>query len=101
MNHPVTFQVNGTFTRRASVWLILNPLQYRFQQFGRCSAGLRHFLVRAGQGSFMTAEVAQAADEIEAAPFDALIIGAGFSGLYALYRLRRLGLRARVLEMAE
>jgi cation diffusion facilitator CzcD-associated flavoprotein CzcO len=33
--------------------------------------------------------------------FDALVIGAGFSGLYALYRLRQLGLRTCVLEMAE
>ncbi|MFZ1163435.1 flavin-containing monooxygenase [Mycobacterium sp.] len=33
--------------------------------------------------------------------FDALVIGAGFSGLYTLHRLRRLGLAARVLEMAE
>src|ERR1700742_4440768 len=33
--------------------------------------------------------------------FDALVIGAGFSGLYMLHRLRQLGLRARVLEMAE
>jgi cation diffusion facilitator CzcD-associated flavoprotein CzcO len=33
--------------------------------------------------------------------FDALVIGAGFSGLYALHRLRQLGLRIRVLEMAE
>src|SRR6202795_160743 len=33
--------------------------------------------------------------------FDALVIGAGFSGLYALHRLRQLGLRTRVLEMAE
>lgn len=32
---------------------------------------------------------------------DALVIGAGFSGLYALHRLRELGVRARVLEMAE
>ena len=30
-----------------------------------------------------------------------IVIGAGFSGLYALHRLRELGLRARVLEMAE
>jgi cation diffusion facilitator CzcD-associated flavoprotein CzcO len=35
------------------------------------------------------------------ASFDALVIGAGFSGLYALHRLRQLGLRTRVLEMAE
>src|SRR6201990_567916 len=33
--------------------------------------------------------------------FDAISIGAGFSGLYVLHRLRQLGLRARVLEMAE
>jgi len=33
--------------------------------------------------------------------FEAIVIGAGFSGLYALHRLRELGVRARVLEMAE
>src|SRR5580698_550608 len=32
---------------------------------------------------------------------DALVIGAGFSGLYTLHRLRQLGIRTRVLEMAE
>jgi cation diffusion facilitator CzcD-associated flavoprotein CzcO len=38
----------------------------------------------------------------EAGPrFDVIVIGAGFSGLYALHRLRGLGLRTRVLEMAE
>ncbi|ORV82237.1 cyclohexanone monooxygenase [Mycobacterium interjectum] len=35
------------------------------------------------------------------AHFDALVIGAGFSGLYMLHRLRQLGIRARVLERAE
>jgi cation diffusion facilitator CzcD-associated flavoprotein CzcO len=35
------------------------------------------------------------------ASFDVLVIGAGFSGLYALHRLRQLGMRTRVLEMAE
>jgi cation diffusion facilitator CzcD-associated flavoprotein CzcO len=35
------------------------------------------------------------------ASFDALVIGAGFSGLYMLHRLRQLGVRTRVLEMAE
>jgi cation diffusion facilitator CzcD-associated flavoprotein CzcO len=35
------------------------------------------------------------------ASFDVLVVGAGFSGLYALHRLRQLGLRTRVLEMAE
>jgi cation diffusion facilitator CzcD-associated flavoprotein CzcO len=37
----------------------------------------------------------------QAAHFDALVIGAGFSGLYMLHRLRQLGIRIRVLEMAE
>jgi cation diffusion facilitator CzcD-associated flavoprotein CzcO len=32
---------------------------------------------------------------------EAIVIGAGFSGLYALHRLRELGVRTRVLEMAE
>ncbi len=32
---------------------------------------------------------------------DVLVVGAGFSGLYMLHRLRQLGIRARVLEMAE
>ncbi|SPM31455.1 flavin-containing monooxygenase [Mycobacterium terramassiliense] len=35
------------------------------------------------------------------AHFDALVIGAGLSGLYMLHRLRQLGVRARVLERAE
>ena len=33
-----------------------------------------------------------------AADFDAIVIGAGVSGLYQLYRLRQLGLRVRVFE---
>src|SRR5271170_3302223 len=37
----------------------------------------------------------------KAGHFDALVIGAGFSGLYMLHRLRQLGIRTRVLEMAE
>ncbi|MCX5445678.1 flavin-containing monooxygenase [Streptomyces nigrescens] len=37
-----------------------------------------------------------------AAPqLDAVIVGAGFSGLYQLYRLRALGLRTRVLEACD
>src|SRR5712671_3687424 len=42
-----------------------------------------------------------AAFKVEADPatdFDAVIIGAGVSGLYQLYRLRQLGLRVRVFE---
>src|SRR5260370_3416885 len=42
-----------------------------------------------------------ASDADGAAHFDALVIGAGFSGLYMLHRLRQLGIRTRVLEMAE
>ena len=33
--------------------------------------------------------------------FDAIVVGAGFSGLYALYQLRERGLKVRVLDMAE
>ncbi|WP_029111520.1 NAD(P)/FAD-dependent oxidoreductase [Mycobacterium sp. URHD0025] len=33
--------------------------------------------------------------------FDAIVVGAGFSGLYALHRLRESGLRVRVLEKAD
>ena len=35
------------------------------------------------------------------ARFDAIVIGAGFSGLYALHRLRELGVQTLVLEVAE
>jgi cyclohexanone monooxygenase len=42
-----------------------------------------------------------AIDAGDATHFDALVIGAGFSGLYMLHRLRQLGIRTRVLEMAE
>jgi cation diffusion facilitator CzcD-associated flavoprotein CzcO len=31
---------------------------------------------------------------------DAVIVGAGFAGLYALYRLRELGFSARIYEAA-
>jgi cation diffusion facilitator CzcD-associated flavoprotein CzcO len=34
----------------------------------------------------------------DAGPFDVIVIGAGVAGLYQLYRLRELGLRARVFE---
>jgi cation diffusion facilitator CzcD-associated flavoprotein CzcO len=43
----------------------------------------------------------QAARQIEADPaadFDAIVIGAGVSGLYQLYKLRELGLKVRVFE---
>ncbi len=38
------------------------------------------------------------ADALGATRYDAIIIGAGMSGLYQLYRLRQLGLRVLVLE---
>src|SRR5882762_4388760 len=34
----------------------------------------------------------------EALDYDAIVIGAGMSGMYMLYRLRELGLRVRVFE---
>ena len=37
---------------------------------------------------------------LEAREYDVIIVGAGFSGLYALHKLRRLGFTARVLERA-
>jgi cation diffusion facilitator CzcD-associated flavoprotein CzcO len=39
-----------------------------------------------------------ASPKTQAPEYDALIIGAGISGLYQLYRLRELGMRVRVLE---
>ena len=33
-----------------------------------------------------------------AATYDAIIIGAGFSGIYQLYRLRQLGMKVRLFE---
>jgi cation diffusion facilitator CzcD-associated flavoprotein CzcO len=51
------------------------------------------------------AKVRAAADESGQAPardFDAVIVGAGFSALYMLHRLRdTLGLSARVFEAAD
>src|SRR5689334_24277373 len=37
----------------------------------------------------------------EVAAYDAIVIGAGISGMYQLHRLRGLGLRARVFEAAD
>ena len=36
----------------------------------------------------------------QATQFDVLIVGAGFAGMYMLHRLRKLGMRARVLDAA-
>jgi cation diffusion facilitator CzcD-associated flavoprotein CzcO len=37
-------------------------------------------------------------DPAPALDYDAIVIGAGMSGLYQLYRLRELGLKVRVFE---
>ena len=39
-------------------------------------------------------------ETVETGEYDALIVGAGFSGMYMLYRLVNLGLRVRVIEEA-
>ena len=46
--------------------------------------------------------VAEAIDrELAPAQLDAIVVGAGFAGLYALHRLRGLGLSVRVLEQGD
>ena len=40
-------------------------------------------------------------DDTSASRLDAVIVGAGFAGMYMLHRLRGLGLRARVLEAGD
>src|SRR3954447_16067201 len=45
-----------------------------------------------------SAAVQLQADEDQVPGYDAIIIGAGVSGLYQLYKLRQLGLRTLVLE---
>jgi cation diffusion facilitator CzcD-associated flavoprotein CzcO len=42
--------------------------------------------------------MAQSTAPAEAEEFDAIIVGAGISGMYQLYRLRELGMKVRVLE---
>ena len=43
--------------------------------------------------------VAERPDAAKATTYDAIIIGAGISGMFMLYRLRELGMTARVFEM--
>jgi cyclohexanone monooxygenase len=45
-----------------------------------------------------TKDKTNGADPAAAADFDAVIVGAGFAGMYMLHRLRGMGLSARVLE---
>ena len=42
-----------------------------------------------------------AKEHSDAASFDAVIVGAGFAGLYMLHRMRNMGLRCRVFEAAD
>jgi cyclohexanone monooxygenase len=48
-----------------------------------------------------TTTTAQPAPSKQPVAFDAVIVGAGFAGLYMLHRLRGLGLSARVIEAAD
>src|SRR3954468_7898089 len=41
------------------------------------------------------------ADSARPGSFDAVVVGAGFAGLYMLYRLRGLGFSVRVLEAGD
>ncbi len=41
------------------------------------------------------------ADKQSGESYDAIIVGAGLAGLYQLYRLRELGLKARIIEAAD
>src|SRR6201985_1295748 len=43
-------------------------------------------------------QIETSSDTAPALDYDAIIIGAGMSGLYQLYRLRELGMRVRVFE---
>src|SRR5258707_7793203 len=56
-------------------------------------------LSRIGKANMVALEaVAHATKTDTAADFDAIVIGAGVSGLYQLYKLREIGLRVRVFE---
>ena len=46
----------------------------------------------------VTHAVAERPQSAKAANFDAIIIGAGISGIFMLYRLRELAMTARVFE---
>ena len=46
----------------------------------------------------MDAPQTMAAPKATATKYDAIVIGAGMSGMYQLYRLRELGMTVKVLE---
>ena len=43
-------------------------------------------------------DLSQDAEAESHQPFDVVVVGAGFAGLYMLYRLRELGLRVQLFE---
>src|SRR3954467_15413298 len=83
MNQPVTFQVKGTFTQASLDASLINGSDYSIV-FGSSGPA-------AAQGGAVVVQ----------GRFDAIVVGAGFSGLYALHRLRELGLRVVVIERAD
>src|SRR3954469_7685338 len=83
MNQPVTFQVKGTFTQASLAASLINGRDYSIV-FGSSGPA-------AAQGGAVVVQ----------GRFDAIVVGAGFSGLYALHRLRELGLRVVVIERAD
>jgi cyclohexanone monooxygenase len=46
-------------------------------------------------------DASAADDRSSSTPFDAVVVGAGFAGIYALYRLRKAGLKAVGFEAGE
>src|SRR5580658_3809687 len=50
------------------------------------------------QGAGVCRTIWAVADETRAGDYDAVVIGAGFAGLYMVYRLREAGFRVRGLE---
>jgi len=61
-------------------------------------ATLAHVLQRRKQVMPDTHVVAERPSRGQAAVYDAIVIGAGISGMYMLYRLRELGMTVRVFE---
>ena len=55
-------------------------------------------LIPQNESTAASRAVAHNAKTDKSTDFDAIIIGAGVSGLYQLYKMRELGLRVRVFE---
>ncbi|MBV8401488.1 MAG: dihydrofolate reductase family protein [Acetobacteraceae bacterium] len=93
----------GTAARSAR-WRSQAARCWRAGRYG-CATGSRtgeraahssRVLIEADMGT--TSAATGNVEASETSDFDAIIIGAGVSGLYQLYKLRELGLRVRVLE---